>query len=96
MGTLRYSLVRPALAQSDLTAIAPYLFWLMFRNVASDGFVFDDPALQTLAILRLYAQLDAPTQATANAVIAANLNFLQDARQWPSAFGPGDAEATSE
>jgi len=177
MGTLQYSLVRPALAQSDLTAITPYMFWLMFRNVASDGFVFEDqvntgvlsqpgcvlaspswentathvsqdyvynwtrdaaivaielaagslptsqplidyvqfaqtcqnsangighfdrgsflingaprswtdqadgPALQTLAILQLYAQLDAPTQATANAVIAANLNFLQNAYQ---------------
>ena len=43
MGTLRYSLVLPALAQSNLTAIAPYMFWLMFRNFASDGFVFDDP-----------------------------------------------------
>src|SRR5271166_4743556 len=175
MGTLQYSKVRPALAQSDLTTIAPYMFWLMFRNIASDGFVFEDPvntgvlsqpgcvlaspywentatnvsqdyvynwtrdavitaielaagplpttqplidyvqfaqtcqnsassighfdrasflingtprnwtdqtdgpALQTLAILRLYAQLDAPTQAVASAVIAANLNFLQNA-----------------
>ena len=35
-----------------------------------------DAALQTLAILRLYAQLGAPAQATANAVIAANLTFL--------------------
>jgi len=43
MGTLQYSLARPALAQSNLTAIAPYMFWLMFRNVASDGFVFEDP-----------------------------------------------------
>ena len=189
MGTLQYSQVRPALAQSDLTTIAPYLFWLMFRNIASDGFVFEDPvntgvlsqpgcvlaspswentatnvlqdyvynwtrdaaiaaielaagplpttqplidyvqfaqtcqnsassighfdrasflidgtprnwtdqtdgpALQTLAILRLYAQLDAPTQATANAVIAANLTFLQNAYQgqtynlWEEEYG---------
>jgi len=189
MGTLQYSLVRPALAQSNLTAIAPYMFWLMFRNIASDGFVFDDPvntgvlsqpgcvlaspswentathvsqdyvynwtrdaaiaaieleagplptsqplidyvqfaqtcqtsasgighfdrasflingtprdwtdqtdgpALQTLAILRLYAQLDAPAQATANAVIAANLNFLQNSYQgqtynlWEEEYG---------
>ena len=43
MGTLQYSQVRPAVAQSDLTTIAPYLFWLMFRNIASDGFVFEDP-----------------------------------------------------
>jgi glucoamylase len=189
MGTLQYRLVRRALAQSDLTAIAPYMFWLMFRNIASDGFVFEDPvntgvlsqpgcvlaspswentatnvlqdyvynwtrdaaiaaielaagplpttqplidyiqfaqtcqnsassighfdrasflingtprnwtdqtdgpALQTLAIVRLYAQLDAPARATANAVIAANLNFLQDAYQgetynlWEEEYG---------
>jgi hypothetical protein len=43
MGTLKYSQVRPAVAQSDLTTIAPYMFWLMFRNIASDGFVFEDP-----------------------------------------------------
>ena len=43
MGTLQYSQVRPAVAQSDLATIAPYLFWLMFRNIASDGFVFEDP-----------------------------------------------------
>jgi glucoamylase len=189
MGTLQYSAVRPAVAQSDLTTIAPYMFWLMFRNIASDGFVFQDPvntgvlsqpgcvlaspawentatnvsqdyvynwtrdaaitaielaasplpttaplidyvqfaqtcqnaanaighfdrasflingtprswtdqtdgpALQTLAILQLYAQLDAPTQATANAVIAANLNFLANAYQgqtynlWEEEYG---------
>ena len=189
MGTLQYSQVRPAIAQSDLTTIAPYMFWLMFRNIASDGFVFEDPvntgvlsqpgcllaspswentatnvsqdyvynwtrdaaitaielaagplptaqplidyvqfaqtsqneasnighfdrasflingtprnwtdqtdgpALQTLAILRLYAQLDAPAQATANAVIAANLNFLANAYQgqtynlWEEEYG---------
>ena len=172
MSALQYSRVRPAVAQSDLTTVAPYMFWLMFRNVASDGFVFEDPvnagvlsepgcvlaspswensathvsqdyvynwtrdaaivaielaagplptsqpltdyvtfaqtcqnsggdfdrgaflingtprnwtdqtdgpALQTLAILQLYAQLDASAQATANAAIAANLNFLQGA-----------------
>ena len=172
MSALQYSVVRPAVAQSDLTTVAPYMFWLMFRNVASDGFVFEDPvnagvlsepgcvlaspswensathvsqdyvynwtrdaaivaielaagplptsqpltnyvtfaqtcqnsggdfdrgaflingtprnwtdqtdgpALQTLAILQLYAQLGGSAQATANAVIAANLNFLQNA-----------------
>ena len=189
MGTLQYSQVRPAIAQSDLTTIAPYMFWLMFRNIASDGFVFEDPvntgvlsqpgcvlaspswestatnvsqdyvynwtrdaaitaielaagplpttqplidyvqfaqtcqnsasgighfdrasflingtprswtdqtdgpALQTLAILQLYAQLDAQTQATASTVIAANLNFLQNAYQgqtynlWEEEYG---------
>ncbi len=189
MGTLQYSQVRPAVAQSDLTTIAPYMFWLMFRNIASDGFVFEDPlntgvlsqpgcvlaspswentatnvsqdyvynwtrdaaitaielaagplpttqpltnyvqfahtcqneasnighfdrasflisgtprnwtdqtdgpALQTLAILQLYAQLDVQTQATASTVIAANLNFLQNAYQgqtcnlWEEEYG---------
>ena len=43
MSALQYSLVRPALAQSNLTTVAQYMFWLMFRNVASDGFVFEDP-----------------------------------------------------
>jgi len=53
----------------------------------------DGPALQTLAILRLYAQLDAPTQATAHAVITANLNFLANAYQgqtynlWEEEYG---------
>jgi glucoamylase len=41
----------------------------------------DGPALQTLAIPQMYAQLDAPTQAVANAVIAENLKFLQNAYQ---------------
>jgi glucoamylase len=203
-GRLHYSLVRVALAQSDLTAIGRYMFWLMFRNVSSDGLVFesppdpgnqpsppvqslpgcilasptwedtgghvnqdyvfnwtrdaavvaielaagalptnqplidyvqfaqacqnsasaigrfdrasflingtprdvktdeiafswsdqtDGPALQTLAILQMYPQLDAPTQAVANAVITANLNFLQTAYQgetvnlWEEEFG---------
>jgi glucoamylase len=186
MGALQYGLVRPALAQSNLTAAAQYMFWLMFRNVASDGLVFEDPvntgvvskpgcvlaspswensvshvsqdyvynwtrdaaivamelavgplptnqplidyvnfaqtcqgsggdfdrgaflingtprnwtdqtdgpALQTLAILQLFAQLDAPTQAVASAVVAANLNFLQNAYQgqtynlWEEEYG---------
>ncbi|HTP15306.1 MAG TPA: glycoside hydrolase family 15 protein, partial [Streptosporangiaceae bacterium] len=195
-GRLQYSLVEVALAQSDLTTIAQYMFWLMFRNVASDGLVFvsppdssnqpsppvlslpgcilasptwentgthvnqdyvfnwtrdaavaavelaagplhtsqplidyvqfaqtcqtsasaignfdrasfyingtprnnwsdqtDGPALQVLAILQMYAQLDAPSQAAASAVIAANLNFLQNAYQgetvnvWEEEFG---------
>jgi glucoamylase len=186
MDALQYSLVRPAVAQSDPAAAAPYMFWLMFRNVASDGFVFEDPvnagvlsrpgcvlaspswensvthvsqdyvynwtrdaaivamelaagplsasqplidyvqfaqacqnsggdfdraaflingtprawtnqtdgpALQTLAILQLFAQLDAPTQGVAREVIAANLNFLENAYQgetynlWEEEFG---------
>jgi glucoamylase len=40
---LTYGVVRPSVAQSDLTTVAAYMFWLMFRNVASDGLVFDDP-----------------------------------------------------
>jgi glucoamylase len=43
MGTLQYSLLQPAVSRTDLTSIAPYMFWLMFRNVASDGLVFEDP-----------------------------------------------------
>ena len=195
MAKFQYSLVKLAVAQSDLTTIGPYMFWLMFRNVASDGLVFetppdgnnqpsppvqsqpgcilasptwentgtnvnqdyvfnwtrdaavvavelaagplptnqpltdyvqfaqtcqnsasaignfdrasfiingtprnwsnqtDGPALQTLAILQMYAQLDAPTRAVAGAVIAANLNFLQNAYQgetynlWEEEYG---------
>ena len=189
MGALQYSLVRPAVAQSKVTAVAPYMFWLMFRNVASDGLVFEDPvnagvlskpgcvlaspswensathvtqdyvynwtrdaaivamelaagplpasqpltdyvqfaqtcqnsargighfdrasflingsprdwtdqadgpALQTLAILQLFAQLDVPAQAVANAVINANLDFLQTAYEgqtvnlWEEEYG---------
>jgi glucoamylase len=41
---LKYALLRPAVQQSDLTAIARYLLPLMLRNVASDGFVFTDPS----------------------------------------------------
>ena len=41
----------------------------------------DGPALQTVAILQLFAQLDGPTQTVANAVIAANLNFLEGVYQ---------------
>jgi glucoamylase len=174
MGALRYSGVRASVSQSNLSAISQYMFWLMMRNVASDGFVFDDPvnagvvsapgcvlaspswensathvkqdyvynwtrdaaivatelaagttptnqplidyvkfaqicqnsraptdrasflingtprdwtdqtdgpALQTLAMLHLFAQLDQPTQIVANAVIATNLNFLLGAYQ---------------
>ena len=40
---LSYGSVRPAAAQSSLATVGGYLFWLMFRNVASDGLVFDDP-----------------------------------------------------
>jgi glucoamylase len=187
---LEYGLVRPAVAQVDLTATAQYMFWLMFRNVASDGLVFEDPvnpgvvsqagcvlaspswensathvtqdyvyhwtrdaaivarelsaayaagtlpgnqplidyvnfcqlcrsspgdfdrasfyingtqrpwtnqtdgpALETLALLTVYGQVDAPTQAVAAALIDANLNFLQAAYQgqtynlWEEEFG---------
>ena len=171
---LEYSRVH--VAYSDLATAARYMFWLMFRNVASDGLVFDDPvnagivsqpgcvlaspswentatqvtqdyvyhwtrdaaivalelsaayaggvlpdnqplndyvrfsqtcqqspgdfdrasfyidgaqrpwsdqtdgpALQTVALLAMYSQLDAPAQATAASLIGANLNFLQGA-----------------
>jgi glucoamylase len=187
---LQYSTVTVSASQLNLTTVAPYLFWLMLRNVASDGFVFEDPdparedvlsapgcilaaprytqtpprqdyvynwtrdaavvaielangplptnqplidyvqfaqtcqnsgtvaghfdrasflidgafrdgwtdqtdgpALQTLAILALYEQLDDPAKAAANAVIAANLNFLENAYQgktfnlWEEEYG---------
>ncbi len=189
-GGLSYSAVRPSVAESDLTALAPYMFWLMSRNVASDGLVFDDPvnpgivsgpgcvlaspswenaatlvtqdyvyhwtrdaaivatelsaaytagmlptnqplidyvtfsatcqasagdfdrasfyingtqrpwtdqtdgpALQTLALLAMYGQLDPPTQAIANGLINANLAFLSTAYQgqtfnlWEEEYG---------
>jgi glucoamylase len=43
MGALSYGTVRPAVTQVNLAAVAKYMFWLMYRNVASDGLVFDDP-----------------------------------------------------
>jgi glucoamylase len=189
MSDLSYGTMRPA-AESDLTALAPFMFWLMFRNVASDGLVFDDPvhagivsapgcvlaspswensvtlvtqdyvyhwtrdaaivalelsaayasgtlpdsqplidyvtfsaacqqsagdfdrasfyingtqrpwtdqtdgpALQTVALLAMYSQLDAPTQAIAATLINANLTFLSGAYQgetfnlWEEEYG---------
>jgi glucoamylase len=176
MSRLTYGSVQPAVGQADLATAARYMFWLMFRNVASDGLVFSDPvnsgivsapgcvlaspswensathvtqdyvyhwtrdgaivalelawayaagtlpdnqplidyvrfsrtcqqsagdfdrgcfyingtqrpwtsqtdgpALQTLALLAMYRQLDAPTQAIAAQLIDANLSFLQSA-----------------
>jgi glucoamylase len=186
MAQLGYSQVKTVGTPSSLTTFAPYMFWLMFRNVASDGLVFDDPvnagvvsrpgcvlasptwengethvsqdyvynwtrdaaivamelaagtpptnqplidyvqfaqtcqssggdfdrgaflidgtprawtdqtdgpALQTLAILALFNQLDVATQAGAMAVVAANLAFLQEAYQgetynlWEEVYG---------
>ena len=43
MSGLSYGSVRPAVAQVNLATLANYMFWLMYRNVASDGLVFDDP-----------------------------------------------------
>jgi glucoamylase len=40
---LTYGKANAAVEQTDQAALAPYLFWLMFRNVASDGLVFNDP-----------------------------------------------------
>jgi glucoamylase len=190
MSTLSYSIVRPDVAQVNLATISKFMFWLMFRNVASDGLVFDDPvnagivsapgcvlaspswentathvtqdyvyhwtrdgaivalelsaayangtlpdnqplidyvtfsqtcqqsagdfdrasfyingtqrpwtdqtdgpALQTVALLAMYSQLDAPTQAIAAALVEANLNFLAGAYQgetfnlWEEEYG---------
>jgi glucoamylase len=190
VGGLSYGSARPAVARVNLTAVAKYMFWLMYRNVASDGLVFDDPvnagvisapgavlaspswentathvtqdyvyhwtrdaaivalelawgyaggtlpdnqplidyvlfsqacqrsagdfdrasfyidgaqrpwtnqtdgpALQVLALLAMYGQLDPPTQAIAAQLIEANLNFLQGAYQgqtynlWEEEYG---------
>jgi glucoamylase len=186
---LSYGTARPAVAQVNLAAVAKYMFWLMYRNVASDGLVFDDPvntgvisapgavlaspswentatrvtqdyvyhwtrdaaivalelawdaggtlpdnqplidyvlfsqacqqsagdfdrasfyingtqrpwtnqtdgpALQVLALIAMYRQLDPPTQAIAAQLIDANLNFLRDAYQgqtynlWEEEYG---------
>src|SRR6202034_251116 len=43
MSGLSYGSARPAVTQVDLSTVAGYMFWLMYRNVASDGLVFDDP-----------------------------------------------------
>ncbi len=42
---LTYNTVVPStsIAPASLPTVAEYLLWLMFRNVASDGFVFVDP-----------------------------------------------------
>jgi glucoamylase len=190
MGGLSYGSARPAVAQVDLATVSKYMFWLMYRNIASDGLVFDDPvhpgivsapgcvlaspswensathltqdyvyhwtrdaavvaielawaysngtlpdnqalidyvlfsqtcqasagdfdrasfyingtqrpwtdqtdgpALQTVALLAMYRQLDTPTQAIAVQLINANLNFLQNAYQgqtynlWEEEYG---------
>jgi len=187
---LSYGSARPEVAQVNLAMIGKFMFWLMFRNIASDGMVFDDPvhtgvvsspgavlaspswentqtqvtqdyvyhwtrdaaivatelawayssgtlpdnqplidyvtfsqtcqqsagdfdrascyingtqrpwtnqtdgpALQTLALLAIYRQLDPPTQAIAAQLINANLNFLEGAYQgqtynlWEEEYG---------
>jgi glucoamylase len=190
MGGLSYGSARAAVAQVNLATVARYMFWLMYRNVASDGLVFEDPvnagiisapgcvlaspswensathvtqdyvyhwtrdaavvafelawayasgtlpdnqplidyvrfsqtcqqsagdfdraafyidgrprpwtdqtdgpALQTLALIAMYRQLDPPTQAIAAQLIGANLDFLQGAYQgqtynlWEEEYG---------
>jgi glucoamylase len=53
----------------------------------------DGPALQTLAVMRSYHQLDAPAQARAQAVVQRNLDFLMATYQspgfnlWEETFG---------
>lgn len=42
-----YALLRPAVHESDLTAIARYMFPLMLRNISSEGFRFTDPTEPT-------------------------------------------------
>jgi glucoamylase len=43
MTMLKYALLQPAVQRSDLHVTAQYMFALMMRNMASDGFVFSDP-----------------------------------------------------
>jgi glucoamylase len=59
MGGLQYSLVKPAVTQTDPAALAPYMFWLLFRNLGSDGLVFEDP-VNTGVISRPGCVLAAP------------------------------------
>ena len=190
MSGLSYESARPEVAQVNLATVGRFMFWLMFRNIASDGMVFDDPvnagvvsspgavlaspswentathvtqdyvyhwtrdaaivatelawayssgtlpdnqplidyvtfsqtcqqsagdfdrascyvngtqrpwtnqtdgpALQTLALLAMYRQLDTPTQAIAVQLVNANLNFLEGAYQgqtynlWEEEYG---------
>jgi glucoamylase len=42
----------------------------------------DGPALQTLAILQMYTELDSAAQALARQVIATNIGYLLDVYQW--------------
>jgi glucoamylase len=43
MSGLSYGSARPEVTRADLSAVAKYMFWLMYRNIASDGLVFSDP-----------------------------------------------------
>ena len=69
------------ICQSNATpslALASYTIRGLSRNWTEQT---DGPALQTLAILSAYDQLDAPTQTVATAVINQNLNYLMGAYQ---------------
>jgi glucoamylase len=59
-------------------ALASYTIQGLSRNWTEQS---DGPALQTLAILTAYDQLDTPTQAVAEAVINQNLTYLLGAHQ---------------
>ena len=43
MENLGYDLATLAVVPSDIEAVTTPMFWLMFRNIASDGFVCQDP-----------------------------------------------------
>ena len=43
MPDLHYSKMQSAVTQSDLPNIAQLMYWLMLRNVASEGIVYTDP-----------------------------------------------------
>ena len=76
----QYSEVQVAVAQSSLTTIAPYMFWLMFRNVASDGFVFEDPE-NTHALSQPGCVLASPSWENTATNVKQELRLQLDARR---------------
>jgi glucoamylase len=65
---LKYGAVQISVTQSDLQTFAQYMFELMLRNVASDGFVFTDPVDTTAP----------PTKFSTPGCIIASPSYEQD------------------
>ena len=72
------TLLKPAKTMRPSLALASYTIRGLSRQWTEQT---DGPALQTVAILEAYDQLDAPTQAVAVAVINKNLDYLVTAYQ---------------